>query len=119
MRTPATDGQNGSFRGGQRQPGRKTGQLSTPARMVYTSSRPGTAYMKERYNMKLKTIVIWINLAVAVVLAGTLLAQAQESLFGTWKMNAAKSKFSPGPAPKSSIASNIPRVRCPSANSSQ
>ena len=54
--------------------------------------------------MKTKPIVIWINLAVALVLAGTLLAQAQESLFGTWKVNPAKSKFSPGPAPKSSIA---------------
>ena len=51
--------------------------------------------------MKPKTMLI---LAVALVLAGTLPAQAQESLFGTWKMNAAKSKFSPGPVPKSSIA---------------
>ena len=42
--------------------------------------------------MKRKTVLIWINLAVALVLAGTLLAQAQESLFGTWKMNDAKSR---------------------------
>src|SRR5712691_13471362 len=54
--------------------------------------------------MKRKTVLIWIKLAVALVLAGTLLAQAQESLFGTWKMNAAKSKYSPGPLPKSNIA---------------
>ena len=54
--------------------------------------------------MKPKTILILINLAVALVLAGTLLAQAQESLFGTWNMNAAKSKYSPGPVPKSNIA---------------
>jgi hypothetical protein len=27
-------------------------------------------------------------------------AQAPRQLFGTWKLNAAKSKFSPGPAPK-------------------
>lgn len=54
--------------------------------------------------MKPKTILIRINVAVVLLLAGTLLAQAQESLFGTWKVNAAKSKFSPGPAPKSSIA---------------
>ena len=51
--------------------------------------------------MKPKTMLI---LAVALVLAGTLPAQAQESLFGTWKMNAAKSKYSPGPVPKSNIA---------------
>lgn len=54
--------------------------------------------------MKPKTILIRINLTVALLLAGTLLAQAQESLFGTWKMNAAKSKYSPGPLPKSNIA---------------
>jgi hypothetical protein len=54
--------------------------------------------------MKPKTILIQINLAIVLVLAGTLLAQAQESLFGTWKMNAAKSKYSPGPVPKSNIA---------------
>ena len=53
--------------------------------------------------MKAKTILL-INLAVALALAGTLLAQAQESLFGTWKMNAAKSSYSPGPVPKSNIA---------------
>jgi hypothetical protein len=45
--------------------------------------------------MNRKTILIRINLAIALVLAGTLLAQAQESVFGTWKMNAAKSKYSP------------------------
>jgi hypothetical protein len=52
--------------------------------------------------MKAKTILIGITLPLVV--AGTLLAQTQESLFGTWKVNAAKSKFSPGPVPKSSIA---------------
>jgi hypothetical protein len=50
--------------------------------------------------MKAKSILIGINLALVV--AGTLLAQTQESLFGTWKMNAAKSKYSP--VPKSNIA---------------
>ena len=54
--------------------------------------------------MKLKANLIRINVAVAVVLAGTLPAQAQESLFGTWKMNAAKSKYSPAPKPASNIA---------------
>jgi hypothetical protein len=38
----------------------------------------------------------------AAVLAGTTLAQAADSQVGTWKLNLAKSKFSPGPAPKSS-----------------
>src|SRR6266567_1493982 len=54
--------------------------------------------------MKPKTILIWINLAGALVLAGTLPAQAQEPLFGTWKMNPVKSKYSPGPLPKSNVA---------------
>ena len=54
--------------------------------------------------MRRKAVLIWSNLAVALLLAGTLPAQAQESLFGTWKMNAAKSKYSPGPIPKSNIA---------------
>jgi hypothetical protein len=54
--------------------------------------------------MKRKTVVIGINLIVASVLAGVLLAQAQESLFGTWRMNAAKSNYSPGPIPTSNIA---------------
>jgi len=54
--------------------------------------------------MKPKNILIRINLAVALVLAGTVLAQAPETLFGTWKMNPAKSKYSPGPVPKSNIA---------------
>src|SRR5262245_3165593 len=54
--------------------------------------------------MKLKTILFRINLAVLLVVAGTLLAQAQEPLLGSWKANATKSKYSPGPAPKSSTA---------------
>src|SRR3989442_16026068 len=53
--------------------------------------------------MKPKTILILINL-IALLLAGTLLAHAQEPIFGTWKMNPAKSKYSPGPLPKSNIA---------------
>ena len=51
--------------------------------------------------MKPKTILI---LAVALALAGVLVAQAQELLFGTWKQNVAKSKESPGPASKSGTA---------------
>jgi hypothetical protein len=35
------------------------------------------------------------------VLAGTALAQAADPQIGSWKLNLAKSTFSPGPAPKS------------------
>jgi len=51
----------------------------------------------------MKTLRVSAVLLV-VLLAGTLAARAQESLYGTWKMNAAKSKYSPGPVPKSNIA---------------
>ena len=37
---------------------------------------------------------------VAAVLGGAVLAQATDSQVGTWKLNVAKSKYSPGPAPK-------------------
>jgi hypothetical protein len=41
----------------------------------------------------------------AAVLVGTIVsAQAPDPLLGTWKMNITKSKYSPGPAPKSSTA---------------
>ena len=54
--------------------------------------------------MKRQTIFVGITVAVGLLLSETLFAQAQESLYGTWKVNIAKSKFSPGPAPKSSVA---------------
>ena len=37
----------------------------------------------------------------SAVLAGTVLAQAADPQIGNWKLNVAKSTFSPGPAPKS------------------
>jgi len=41
----------------------------------------------------------------AAVLVGTIVAaQTPDPLIGTWKLNVAKSKYSPGPAPKSSTA---------------
>ena len=54
-------------------------------------------------DVKRKTTLMW-SLAVTLALAGSPLAQAEEPLFGTWKMNPAKSKYSPGPVPKSNIA---------------
>ena len=41
---------------------------------------------------------------VLVVVCSTLLAQAPSPLFGAWKLDPAKSTFSPGPAPKSQSA---------------
>ncbi len=54
--------------------------------------------------MRMRTVFFLANVIGVLTVAVALLAQAQESLFGTWKMNAAKSKYSPGPAPKSNIA---------------
>ncbi len=42
-----------------------------------------------------------LGVACAVALASGVRAQAPEGLAGIWKLNAAKSTFSPGPAPKS------------------
>jgi hypothetical protein len=38
----------------------------------------------------------------ALVSVGVVSAQAKDPAFGTWKLNVAKSKFSPGPTPKES-----------------
>jgi hypothetical protein len=45
------------------------------------------------------TVVVFVGFVVALAM-GTH-AQAPKNLEGTWKLNAAKSTFSPGPAPKS------------------
>lgn len=51
--------------------------------------------------MHRNTFVLVNSIAVFGV-AAVLLAQASEPLFGTWKLDAAKSKYTPGPAPKNS-----------------
>ena len=40
---------------------------------------------------------------VSVVMASTTVVLAADNWIGTWKLNVAKSKYSPGPAPKSSM----------------
>ncbi len=42
-----------------------------------------------------------IVVGLSVLLIGSGVAQAADSWLGTWKLNVAKSKYSPGPAPKS------------------
>ena len=42
-----------------------------------------------------------LTVALATLVAGTVLAQAADPQVGTWKLNVAKSTYSPGPAPKS------------------
>jgi hypothetical protein len=54
--------------------------------------------------MRVRTRAVSCVLAgalVAVAFASTAFAQLPKGMAGTWKLNAAKSTFSPGPAPKS------------------
>jgi len=54
--------------------------------------------------MRKATILVVVSMTAVLTAAVALSAQSQESLFGTWKMNVAKSKYNPGPVPKSNIA---------------
>ena len=51
--------------------------------------------------MRRRVLLAGLTGFVVVALASGILAQAPKALAGTWKLNVAKSKFSPGPAPKS------------------
>jgi len=51
--------------------------------------------MRSRFTAVVGTIVAVLSVA------GVLLAQSQDPWIGTWKLNVSKSKFSPGPPPKS------------------
>ena len=51
--------------------------------------------------MRPMSLVAVVPVALVVVFGSTALAQSSNSEVGTWKLNLAKSKFSPGPAPKS------------------
>ncbi|MEO8099528.1 MAG: hypothetical protein ABI811_17655 [Acidobacteriota bacterium] len=48
-----------------------------------------------------KPILLALNAVAVALVATALLAQLPEPIFGTWKVNLTKSKYSPGPAPKS------------------
>ena len=48
-----------------------------------------------------KTFVL-VNLIGVLGVGAVLLAQVSEPLFGTWKLDVEKSKYTPGPAPKNS-----------------
>src|SRR2546427_13275241 len=51
--------------------------------------------------MRTRTILVVAILIGVLTLPGTLLSQTQAAWVGTWKLNLAKSKYSPGPPPKS------------------
>jgi len=64
--------------------------------------------------MRIKKFAIW---ATALLLAAVILnvaALAADTQSGTWKMNSAKSKYSPGPAPKNNtvkIDSDVDNIK--------
>jgi hypothetical protein len=51
--------------------------------------------------MRMRTILVLANVIAVLALTFGLLAQSTGPWFGTWKLNVAKSKYSPGPAAKS------------------
>lgn len=54
--------------------------------------------MRMRTRLVVGTLV---GTVAALALSAGIVAQAPQGMAGTWKLNLAKSKFSPGPAPKS------------------
>ena len=57
--------------------------------------------MQTRMRQASRFTAVAITLAVVLLAVGTALAQSPNSEVGTWKMNVAKSKFSPGTESKS------------------
>ena len=51
--------------------------------------------------MRKQTLLVIANVAGVLAVAVALVAQNTEALFGTWTVDVSKSKYSPGPAPKS------------------
>jgi len=51
--------------------------------------------------MRTKWLAVFVTTLVLLALAMSATANASDPQSGTWKINAAKSKYSPGPAPKS------------------
>ncbi len=52
--------------------------------------------------MRVRTFVVGVALLGVMAVATTVTGQSPDPWVGTWKVNLAKSKYSPGPAPKSS-----------------
>src|SRR5262245_58087297 len=55
-----------------------------------------------RLIMRRKLFVFWLLLVTALALSATMVLAA-DMFSGTWKVNVAKSKYSPGPPPKSNM----------------
>jgi hypothetical protein len=71
---------------------------------AYTHALGRPAEFSEEIKMQYARSQVWcltLVVGLAVASGGGISAQGTDPLVGTWKMNAAKSTFSPGPAPKS------------------
>ena len=53
--------------------------------------------------MRTRTLLIVANVIAVMLVAFVLMAQSQEAFYGMWKVDLTKSKYSPGPAPKSNM----------------
>jgi hypothetical protein len=74
-------------------------QVSAPLQRATFSTYHGRNIMNRRTTITLTTMAL-LGLAVATALPQAGFAQSNP-LVGTWKLNLAKSKFSPGPPPRS------------------
>ena len=54
----------------------------------------------------MRSMRVVFTMAAVMAIAFTAAAQTQDAWIGTWKLNVAKSKYSPGPAPKSQTIKN-------------
>lgn len=53
--------------------------------------------------MRIRFLLITANVIGVLLVAFVLVAQSQEAFYGMWKVDLTKSKYSPGPAPKSNM----------------
>src|ERR1700693_438030 len=60
------------------------------------------SFARRRLVMRKNLLMVSLAACCAIVLS-TSVALAGENWLGTWKLNAAKSKFSPGPGPKNEM----------------
>jgi hypothetical protein len=77
-------------------------QIDFPVRHTHTTLRLPQREEAMQARMQQAYLFAVVTVALVVVRGGTALAQSSNPHIGPWKMNVAKTKFNPGPAPKSS-----------------
>src|SRR6202451_324786 len=74
--------------------------INTPRAAKIRKTPPARGFYQSKLGKNIKAIFKTL-LVAAIVAIGTGAALAADAVVGTWKLNLAKSTFSPGPAPKS------------------